>query len=478
MKKLRPIRMLLSLFVVFLASVLFEIPALGQSGAGFGPETFTRGSASNKDNFSRLFTVADASIPYTLSIQNGNEDGTSRVRKGWITLNGETLLSPPLIGNQRGHLILAVHPQQQNELDIKLKGGAAGSFLVISLQPTPSTVLNNPSDPGFDLREEGLGTPYGVAVDQASHIAYVADRFYDTVFAFDIAGARIVNSFKGIDGDQTNGDGGTTGISFVPGMGIVAVNEGEQGAGGSISMVDPASGSVHMIRLASSGAFLHPSYSAVNPANHTAAFSVLYDSGRHAYMLDLATGALTVQNADMEPTPPAFNSASNQFVFGAADTRMSPALLVYNAVQPFQLVRRIDSSAPAGTEFEKVAVNPQTNIAVAVNQQDGAVYLFDLTAGAQVSRIPIDVGVVTFPSADVAIDPDTNLAVVVSNYIDRAAVIDLSTNLLIAEIPLPAGTRPLGVDIDHQLNRAIIAENGLASSMRNGTVLVVQLPNQ
>jgi DNA-binding beta-propeller fold protein YncE len=113
-----------------------------------------------------------------------------------------------------------------------------------------------------------------------------------------------------------------------------------------------------------------------------------------------------------------------------------------------------------------------------VNQQDGAVYLFDLAAGTQVARIPIDVGVVTFPSADVAINPATNMAVVVSNYIDRVAVIDLSTNLLIAEIPLPAGTRPLGVDVDRQLNRAIIAENGLASSMRNGTVLVVQLPNQ
>jgi DNA-binding beta-propeller fold protein YncE len=478
MKKLRPIRMLLSLIVVFLASVLFELPALAQSGAGFGPETFARSSTSNKDNFSRVFTVADSSIPYTLSLQNGNDDGTSRVRKGWITFNGETLLAPPLIGNQRGHLILAVHPQQQNQLDIKLKGGAAGSFLVISIQPTPSTVLNNPSDPAFDSREEGLGTPYGVAVDQASHIAYVADRFYDTVFAFDIAGVRIVNSFRGIDGDQTNGDGGTTGISFVPGMGIVAVNEGEQGAGGSISMIDPANGSVHMIRLASSGAFLHPSYSAVNPANHTAAFSALYDSGRHIYMVDLSTGTLSVQEETMDPTPPAFNAGTNQFVFGAADTRMSPALLVYGAAQPFQFVRRIDSTAPAGTEFEKLAINPQTNIAVAVNQFDAAVYVFDLAAGAQVARIPIDVGVVTFPSADVAINPDANLAVVTSNYIDRIAVIDLSTNLLASEIPLPPGSRPLGVDIDRQWNRAVVAENGLASSMRNGTVLVVQLPTQ
>jgi len=176
-------------------------------------------------------------VPFIITVQNGNADGTFRVRKGWVTLNGQQLLAPPLIGNGHAGYILAIHPQQQNQLDIRIKGGDAGSFIRVSIGPTPGNVLNNPGSPGFDSSEQGLGTPYGVSVDQTRHVAYVADRFYDTVFAFDIAGARIASSFTAVDGDQVNGDGGTTSVCFLPGMGIMAANEGEQGAAGSISVI-------------------------------------------------------------------------------------------------------------------------------------------------------------------------------------------------------------------------------------------------
>jgi len=83
-----------------------------------------------------------------------------------------------------------------------------------------------------------------------------------------------------------------------------------------------------------------------------------------------------------------------------------------------------------------------------------------------------------YGGADVAINPATNMALVTSTFSTRLTVIDLNTMLAAWEIPLPTGTRPLGVDIDHQLNRAIIAENGLSSNTRNGSILVVQLPAQ
>src|SRR5260370_16141838 len=144
MKRLSLIELASSVFVIFLANAFLGPPALAQGPpVVFGPEHFTR-SAANKDNFSGVFSTADTSIPYTLTIQNGNDDGTLPVRKGWITLNGQELLAPPLVGSQRGRLILAIHPQQQNELDVKLKGGHARTLPRISAEPTPSSALSNP----------------------------------------------------------------------------------------------------------------------------------------------------------------------------------------------------------------------------------------------------------------------------------------------------------------------------------------------
>ncbi|HEU4387627.1 MAG TPA: hypothetical protein VFV34_07510, partial [Blastocatellia bacterium] len=70
----------------------------------------------------------------------------------------------------------------------------------------------------------------------------------------------------------------------------------------------------------------------------------------------------------------------------------------------------------------------------------------------------------------------TNMAAVISGNLDHVTVVNLATQLVAAEIPLPHGSRPLGIGIDNVLNRAVIAENGLASSQRNGSVLVINLP--
>ena len=113
---------------------------------------------------------------------------------------------------------------------------------------------------------------------------------------------------------------------------------------------------------------------------------------------------------------------------------------------------------------------------MAVNQRDSSVFLFDLAAGTEVARIPINTGPVGEPATDVAVNPLTNMAVITSRYIPRLTVINLATGLVTAEIPLPENTRTLGVAIDHQLNRAIISENGYSSSRRNGSIFVVELP--
>jgi len=451
--------------------------ALAQSGSSFGPETFNRGPAS-KDVFNRTFTVPDASLPYTLTITNGQRDGSGRVRKGWITLNGAALLDPSVLRGQNYLINLAIHPQQQNTIEIKLKGGQPGSSITVSINPTVTALLTDPFSPEFNASEAGLGMPYGVVVKQATHEAYVADRYYDSVFEFDLQSTRITRRFAALDGDAVNGDGGTTGVAFDSSTNsLIAINEGVQdNSRGSIGIIDVVTGSVRTIPLLQSGQSLHSDYVAVNPTTNTAAFCTLYDGGRTARFIDLSSGSIQQSSPTMSQTAPVFNQNTRQFVVGARDDGSPPALIVYDGTAPFRQAQKVVSSAPAGTAFEKVAINPNTDIAVAINLPDRSASIFDLNAGVEIARIPVAVGMGQYGGADVAINPVTNMAIITSTFSPRMTVIDLNTMLPAWEISLPAGTRPLGIDIDYQLNRAVIAENGLSSNTRNGSILVIQLP--
>ena len=452
--------------------------ARAQSRSTFGPETFSRGAAS-KDMFTRTFTVPDATLPYTLTITNGQRDGSGRVRKGWVKLNGVTLLDPSVFRSQNYLLNLAIHPQQQNTIEIKLKGGQPGSSITVSINRVATELLADPSSPEFNAAEAGLGMPYGVAVKQTTHTAYVADRYYDSVFEFDVPSTRITRHFAALDGDAINGDGGTTGIEFdARNNRLTAINEGVQdNTRGSIAIVDLSTGSVRTIPLVQSGQSLHSDYVAVNPGSNTAAFCTLYDGGRTARFVDLSTGSIQQSSPTMSLTAPVFNQNTGQFVVGARDDGAPPALVIYEGSAPFHQVQKVVSSAPAGTGFEKLAINSSTNVAVAVNLPDRSASIFDLGAGREIARIPVAVVTGQYGGADVAINPTTNIAVITSTFSPRLIVIDLNTMLPAWEISLPARTRPLGVDIDYQLNRAVIAENGLSSNTRNGSILVIQLPS-
>lgn len=464
-----------SLFAVCVLPV-FNASQTALAQGSFGPETFTL-ATKKKGTFTRTFSVGDTTIPYTLTFTNGG-DVPLRVKKGTITLNGRDILDSRVINRGFGRLTLALHPNQNNEIRIKLKGNV-GSFVSVAIEPTATTVLNSPIS---DADQAGLGTPFSVAVDQASRRAYITDRHYDSVVEFDIEQARVTRSFAGVDGDATPGNGATLDISIDSSAGnIIAINQGEalsSGAAlpaGSIAVINQNDSSMRVVPLANSGDELHPRSVAVN-ANGVAAFTVLYGDGRRAYFIDLSSGSLSTRSENMNLIAVAANPLTNEFVFVGTESGVSPALFVYNAAAPFQRVRRIDSSAPAGTIFQDIAINPVTNIAVAVNQSAASAFLFDIQEGREIARIPISVGNVTEPTADVAINPETNMAVITSRFINRLTVINLATRLVAAEIPLPDGALPLGVGIHYGLNRAIVAENGLSSSQRNGSIFVVQLP--
>ncbi|HEU4391840.1 MAG TPA: hypothetical protein VFV34_28900, partial [Blastocatellia bacterium] len=373
----------------------FLYPQIAAGQSGLPGEILVRGSG-NKDNYARTFSVGDTSGFFTLTIENGM-NGARTVKKGWVTLNGQEILNPTVFNRQFLKLSVAVHPRQTNELQVRLKGGEQGSFIRIAVERSLSTLVSDPSDSAFDSNQAGLGVPIGVAVDQNSHRAYVSDRFWDSVIEVDVQSARVTRWFRGLDGDLSPGNGATTGVSWNPTTHtVIAVNEGAQGAsqstGGSIAIVGLGGENQRVIPLEYEGQRLNPFLVAVNPDNNVAALSAFYSAGGRAYFCNLSTGAIVAREEGSSVTAPSYNSLSNQFVFAANSPDARPSLVVYGAVPPFSRLKRIASSAPVGTAFERVALNPSNNKLIAVNPRDSAVYLFDLTEGVELARIPFVAG--------------------------------------------------------------------------------------
>ncbi|HEY6331525.1 MAG TPA: hypothetical protein VI756_19525 [Blastocatellia bacterium] len=441
----------------------------------FGPQTFTRGSAA-KDISTASFSVPDTTQPYTMTVTNGT--GAEAVGKIWVTLNGQSVILPALLAS-RSQIMIAVQSQAENTISVKLKGGQAGSSITITIGPILSTLLTDPNAPGFDASEEGLGTPYGVAIDQQNHIAYVADRYWDSVVKFDLGSYSITQTFPNVGGvGVPAGDAGTTGLRFNAATGqLVAMNEGvTDNLGASIAVITPSTAAVEVTPLLLSGNIVHSDFLAVNPNNNVAAFGTLYSGGRVACFMDLSSGQMTTHTQIQDLSAPAVNPVTNQVVFAGINNKGEPDLVVFSALAPFNQIKLIASTAPAGTGFDKIAIDTAANVAIAVNQRDGSVSLFDLLAGTEVARLPITVGDVTYSAADVAVNTTSHFGVVTSTFTNQITIVDLSARVVAGAIVLPEGVRPLGVDIDQSSNRAVISENGLGSADRNGSILVVELP--
>ncbi len=402
------------------------------------------------------------------------------MKKGWLTLNDQDLLDPGVFNRRNLRLSIAIHPAQQNELRVKLKGGEQGSFVTVAIEPTASTVLNNPGDPNFESSQAGVGNPNGVAVNQSNHHAFIADRYYDSVIDFDVTGTRIARSFSNLDGDSVLGNGATTSVSFNGiSRSVVAVNEGVLLTDpSSLAVINADNGSIRIIPLPYAGAQMHSTHVALNPDMNVAAVDGQYTNAKRAYFIDLSTGIISAREEQLQVTAPVLNAGPNEFVYSAFGETGRPSLIVYSALPPFQRLRRIDTNAPPGTRFDKLAVHQASNTLAAVNRLDSALYLFNLATGEQLARLPVRLSQDQFATVDIAVNQANGLAVVTSRFTDRISVININIQLLIAEIPMPERCSPLGVGIDEPLNRAVIAENGLSSSTRNGSIFVVQLPAQ
>jgi DNA-binding beta-propeller fold protein YncE len=187
---------------------------------------------------------------------------------------------------------------------------------------------------------------------------------------------------------------------------------------------------------------------------------------------------VTTRDENLSLFAVANNPITNEFVFTGSDGTSKNSLLVYEARAPFRRLKEIQTSARGNTLFDKIAINPANNFAVALNLREGAVFIFDIAAGRELARIPIRVVRTDFAEGDVAINPETNMAVVVNKSLNVLYVIDLATLVLRGELPLPNGSKPVGVGVDTVLNRAAVTETGFSGGSHNGSVLIVQLPQR
>jgi DNA-binding beta-propeller fold protein YncE len=465
----------LSIFLISLMPV-FNLPSqkvMAQSETIFGPETFVRGD-SGKPKYTRNFNVSNTLIPYTLTAINGEGDGSQFVKRATIILNGQEVAT---LTKASKNIVLAVRLQSQNELIIILKGPNPAGFAKVSIAPTRTTLFNSPDDADFDGRQAGLGFPSGVAVDSSSHRAYLADASNDAVVEFDLQQARVTRTFDNVDGDSVAGSSGTSGLCVnMSSRNIVTANPADSASGkGTLSIVNVDNGSVRAISQGS----VHPFSVASNSNTNAAAFTALFNpNNKRAYFLDIDSGNVTTRDESIALFAVANNPITNEFVFTGSDGGSKAALFVYEARSPFRRVKEITTSARGNTIFDKIAINPANNLAVALNLREGAVFVFDIAAGQEVARIPIRVARTEYAEGDIAINSETNMAVVVNKNLNILYVIDLATMVLRAELLLPSGINPIAVGVDTQLNRAAIAETGFVASSHRGSVIVVQLPQR
>jgi DNA-binding beta-propeller fold protein YncE len=462
----------------FLVSLMLAFPlptqkVQAQAETAFGPENFPK-SGESKAKFTRNFNAPDTLIPYTLTAINGDGNGSQFVKKATITLNGQEIVT---LTKGLRTFVLSIRLQSQNTLSLIMKGPSEG-FVKISIEPARATLINDPDDSDFESTQAGVGYPVSASVDSTTHRAYIADAGRDAIIEFDMNDARVTRIFDNVDGTSAVGDGGTSGVCINTGTrNMVAVNPADNNSGGNgtLSVINLDNGSVRTLSQGN----MHPFSVASNANTNSAAFTALFNpNNKRAYFLDIASNTVTTRDENLSLFAVANNPITNEFVFTGSDGTSKNSLLVYEARAPFRRLKEIQTSARGNTLFDKIAINPANNFAVALNLREGAVFIFDIAAGRELARIPIRVVRTDFAEGDVAINPETNMAVVVNKSLNVLYVIDLATLVLRGELPLPNGSKPVGVGIDTVLNRAAVTETGFSGGSHNGSVLIVQLPQR
>ena len=112
------------LICVFCASDVFAQALI------FGPKTYTRVNGA-KNIFTDSFSLSSLQGTFTLIVENGNANGSSRVMNGSITLNGIEVVTQKDF--HLGRIEKTITPLANNSLTVQLKGGPPNSFITVSI---------------------------------------------------------------------------------------------------------------------------------------------------------------------------------------------------------------------------------------------------------------------------------------------------------------------------------------------------------
>jgi hypothetical protein len=131
------------------AFITLELVRLdGQVCRALGPQTFIR--ATGKPTTETVTFPLNPQLhgPFTLTITNGNPDGSHRTDSAVISLNNQQIVTPDDLNEQVGQLARTVSLQTANSLSVELRG-APGDQLTLEItgydSTPPNAVITSPS---------------------------------------------------------------------------------------------------------------------------------------------------------------------------------------------------------------------------------------------------------------------------------------------------------------------------------------------
>ena len=130
--KRHPIKVIFSVFSLFLIGFSSSWARAGETVLLFGPETYTR-TTSAPNSFERSFNLpSGVGAPFTLKVVNGTSDGANRISSASIKLNGTEVVKESDF-NQKVSLINKQVPLgTENHLQVELRS-KPGSFISVAI---------------------------------------------------------------------------------------------------------------------------------------------------------------------------------------------------------------------------------------------------------------------------------------------------------------------------------------------------------
>ena len=345
------------------------------------------------------------------------------------------------------------------------------SAVNLAVTPNPASI---PTAPSANIAVRA--SPSAIAIDPVLNLAAVANTADGSVSLINLATNSVVKTIPNV-GNMPTGiaidDQLTDHIALV-------VNSGDN----TVSTVDLTTQSVVGTPFSVQIGAPPPPVAGpvsiaigINPLTHRAV--VAYQSTNLATVLDTSTGVpvfvaqiggtLTPYSTGVSPAigiDPLLNWAV--ITPGGAGTinlvDLGRAPIAGDGGRPPQVIGSLSIS----TSVQGVGINTETHKVLLTNPSGGTLQTFSLLDNT-VSSISFTVGQLGYAAA--AVNPLTNVGIAVNSQTSTAAVVDLGTGVILQPTVSGLGTMPQAVAVDSALNEALVV------NQTSGTVSVVSLGN-